>query len=238
MKKQRSDARETRRRVLAAASQVFAQKGFWGATNADICSLAGVNTAAVNYHFTSKENLYVEAWKHAFERSNEAHPADGGLSSDKPAEERLRARVRSFIHKFADPNTVDLEIIHKEMVNPTGLLAETIAQAVRPLDEALQANIRDLLGPEAGDKPVLLCFMSIMSQSLGIMHHIDPNDRLPGPKWRDAALKELTMDEIADHIIRFSLAGINAVREAGAHDPEPAGRNQTESLGGEEKDLA
>ena len=58
MKKERSDTRETRRRILWAASEVFAEKGFWEATSADICMKANANSAAVNYHFGSKENLW------------------------------------------------------------------------------------------------------------------------------------------------------------------------------------
>jgi len=69
----RKDAQETRQRLLEAAAEVFAQKGFWEATHAEICAKARANTAAVNYHFGSKENLYVEAWKHAFERSLQAY---------------------------------------------------------------------------------------------------------------------------------------------------------------------
>ena len=65
-KRQRKDAKETRRRLLAAAAEVFAEKGFWEATHAEICRKAKANTAAVNYHFGTKECLYVEAWRHSF----------------------------------------------------------------------------------------------------------------------------------------------------------------------------
>lgn len=49
MKKQRIDGLETRHRLLEAAGMVFAEKGFWETTNADICRKASVNTASVNY---------------------------------------------------------------------------------------------------------------------------------------------------------------------------------------------
>nr|HID58916.1 TetR/AcrR family transcriptional regulator [Desulfobacterales bacterium] len=52
---------ETRRRLLEAACQVFEEKGYRGARAADIRKRAGVNVAAVNYHFGDKATLYGEA---------------------------------------------------------------------------------------------------------------------------------------------------------------------------------
>jgi len=39
-KTQRRDARQTRERLLAAAVEVFARKGFWETTHAEICEKA------------------------------------------------------------------------------------------------------------------------------------------------------------------------------------------------------
>jgi len=48
---------ETCDRILRAAVQVFALRGFEGATLKEITELAGANIAAVNYYFRSKEEL-------------------------------------------------------------------------------------------------------------------------------------------------------------------------------------
>ena len=55
----------TKTRLLEAAGEEFADKGFEGATVRVICDRAGVNLAAVNYHFGDKEHLYVQALLHA-----------------------------------------------------------------------------------------------------------------------------------------------------------------------------
>src|ERR687891_1853122 len=47
----------TRERILDAAEQRFADEGFAGTSLREITALAGVNVAAVNYHFGSKEEL-------------------------------------------------------------------------------------------------------------------------------------------------------------------------------------
>jgi AcrR family transcriptional regulator len=48
---------ETKQRILAAAINVFAEQGYNAATLREITSAAGVNIAAVNYHFGSKQAL-------------------------------------------------------------------------------------------------------------------------------------------------------------------------------------
>lgn len=46
-----------RAKILAAAGELFAGKGFDGTSTAQIAKAAGVNSALIFYYFTSKENL-------------------------------------------------------------------------------------------------------------------------------------------------------------------------------------
>ncbi len=54
-------AAETRERLLRAAADVFAQRGYDGTRVADIAAAAGVSNGALYAHFTSKAELLVEA---------------------------------------------------------------------------------------------------------------------------------------------------------------------------------
>lgn len=49
---------ETKIRILEVATELFARHGFEGASIREIAREAGVNLAAVNYHFQNKQNLY------------------------------------------------------------------------------------------------------------------------------------------------------------------------------------
>ncbi len=52
------DHLSTKDALLKAAKEVFAAKGFDGATVKDIAESAGVNVSLVSYHFDGKENLF------------------------------------------------------------------------------------------------------------------------------------------------------------------------------------
>lgn len=219
MRAPRRDAARTRRRLLAAASGIFASKGFRDATVAEICRRAGANVAAVNYHFGGKERLYVEAWRHAFRRSLETYPPDGGVPPDAPAEKRLRGRILSILRRLSDPETHEFEIIHKEMANPTGLLTQAMHESIGPIREGFSSIVRELLGKGASGKKVRLCQMSIKAQCFGPMLRERRRRRAPQalhPPGPDPL--GLDVEALADHVTRFSLAGIREVRrQAGRH---------------------
>lgn len=53
----------TRERLLQAAEQLFARQGYNQSTLREVTELAGVNLAAANYHFGSKEALFHDMLK-------------------------------------------------------------------------------------------------------------------------------------------------------------------------------
>jgi len=204
----RKDGEETRRRILETAGDVFGEKGYRDATHAEICRRSGTNTAAINYHFRSKENLYIEAWQAAFHNSLEAYPPDGGIAPGASAEERFRGRISSLILRASDPDNKSFEIISREMINPTGLLSEVMQEAIAPVRKGMEAVIRELLGEKAASRQVELCLMSVMAQCLHPMMRERRSRMLKG------SARPLKFDprELADHIAAFSLVGIREIR--------------------------
>ena len=60
--------RSTKARILDAAEEVFAQRGFEGASTREIAARADVNISSLHYHWASKETLYVAVFRDVFER--------------------------------------------------------------------------------------------------------------------------------------------------------------------------
>lgn len=223
----RSDGLETRNRLLAAAATLFAAQGFHKATTTGICRAAGANIAAVHYHFRSKEQLYAEAWRHAFERSLHAYPAAGGVPGDAPPEERLHGQIRSLVFRTIDPGSVDLDIAHTEMASPTGLLAEVMRRSIEPLRQEFTRLVRELLGSHATEQEVHLCADSIHAQCFAPLVHerqrrAAKHTAMPGPP----AVK-VAAEARVEHIFRFSLAGIHAVRKCADNRHTASGKGKS-----------
>jgi AcrR family transcriptional regulator len=74
-------ATETRERLLRAAAEVFAERGYDGTRVADIATAAGVSNGAMYAHFASKAELLVDALRaHGRRLLAEAFAADPGKS--------------------------------------------------------------------------------------------------------------------------------------------------------------
>jgi len=205
----RNEPATTKEKLLAAASAVFVEKGYRDATVAEICSRAGANVAAVNYHFGSKEALYQEAWRFSFAKSIKDHPQDGGVPEDAPAEERLRGQLRSLIERVSDEGNIDFQITQRELANPTGLLEEVMKREVIPLREKTLSLVREMLGPDATEQQVVFCEMSIISMCIHpilIQRHRMKSDEMDMPPVID------DIEAFTEHVVSFSLAGIHAAK--------------------------
>ena len=217
----RKDGLETRHRIITAAANIFAEHGFHETTHAAICEQADVNTAAINYHFGSKADLYVETWKHLEAQADLTHPMDGGVSSGASAEERLRGRIYGLVSRISDRGRMGA--IHalrvKEMANPTGLLDETMDAMHRRNHDDTIGVLLEMIGPEATDLELNLCERSIMGQCFMM--------RPPrGPK--DTGISPCSPADIAEHIYRFSMAGIREMC-MGSGDAESKAADDSES---------
>ncbi len=58
----------TKARILGAAEEVFAARGFEGASTREIAARAGVNISSLHYHWESKETLYVAVFRNVFDQ--------------------------------------------------------------------------------------------------------------------------------------------------------------------------
>lgn len=200
----------TKERLLEEACKVFAEKGYRDATHAEICRRAGANSAAINYYFTSKENLYQAVFERLEQEADALYPLDGGLPPESAPEKRLRAFIHAHLSRMFDPGL--LESLHRirmaEMFDPTGLLSEPLKCLLAQHRAHILRILSEFLGPQASLRDVEWCEMSIVSQCL--IAAPGPNDE--GPR----ALFKLTAsetDRLTNHILAFSLAGIEAIRQ-------------------------
>ena len=79
---------QTRDHLLAAAAQVFAERGFHGASLDEVAAVAGFTKGAVYSNFKNKEDLLLALFKSNYDREMEAIRA-ALEDSETPPEERI-----------------------------------------------------------------------------------------------------------------------------------------------------
>lgn len=203
------EADNTRERILDAAGEIFAERGFDATTVREICQAAGANVAAVNYYFGEKQRLYVEAVVRAHRwRIEQARLPE--WSDDTAPEQKLRDFIITFLRRVltGPDDTWHSRLIMREVGNPTAACAELVQSSIRPQFEILNSILRELLPDEVTEEQLHLTAFSIVGQCL-FYHFADPVIRnlLDGDEYND-----LEIEKLADHIAAFCLEGLGQHR--------------------------
>jgi AcrR family transcriptional regulator len=201
---------ETRDRLLKAAERLFADRGFKQVTIRDICRLARANVAAVNYHFGDKLGLYREVMQSAIDAMRETNEEARQAGTGRRAEEQLRRYIAIFVRRLlgSGRDTV-YQLVQREIQDPTSALDDLVEQGVRPRVVYLSGLVAEIMGCKPSDPRVLRCVASVQAQVIAYL----PSpiaDRL-GLTFKPTPAH---IEEVAEHIAAFSLAGVHAVGRA------------------------
>lgn len=192
----------TRQRLLEAAGEVFAERGFRAATIREIVERAGANVAAVNYHFGDKEGLYAEILEQSCQGTVDSAEPD----PDAPAEERLRALVRRYLSRClgSEAPAWRAQLVARELMEPTPALQTLVDRVMRPAHEQLAAVVCALSGDRLDEQQAWMCAVSIIAQCVHQKRSQSIIERLghPLPQGPQA------LDVLVEHITRFSVAAV------------------------------
>jgi AcrR family transcriptional regulator len=199
---------ETRQRLIDAAARLFAERGFRRVTVREICRSARANVAAVNYHFGGKTGLYDEIVRSAIRTMQETTEEIRKAGRNRPAEEQLAAYVRIFLTRVVQHRDGWIHhLMARELTDPTPALDLVVTYVVRPRMAYLGELIARLIGCRRTDARVEHCVMSVQAQCLTLL-----SDRI-AERFHPFVLTPKRLDALADHITRFSLAGIRALKK-------------------------
>ncbi len=107
-KAERLPAAERRENMLAAASKVFGNLGYTGATTDAIAKAAGVSQAYVVRTFGSKENLFAEASERALSRIKDAFTQ---VTQETKGDDPKNTMGRAYVELMADQSNL-LIVMH------------------------------------------------------------------------------------------------------------------------------
>lgn len=167
----RSEAQaQTREELLAAAAQVFAVRGYNGASIEEIAEEAGYSHGAVYSNFAGKADLFFAVFEdYMAERARELVEAQADLPPDAPLPLRARALADQWMERLArDPQsfTLHLEFIAQAGRDPE--LARRFGTRSAALREAIATYI-DHYRREAGiEIPIGAEDLALVLRALGI----------------------------------------------------------------------
>jgi len=135
----------TRQRLIEAAGEAFAQKGFRNVTVREICARAGANVAAINYHFGDKNGLYAAVIDYSLELGRLQYPIDNNTTADPSAQ--LRNFITQLLSKMLDDGRPSWHgrLMTREMVEPTHALESLVKFAIHPNYSVLVGIVTELL---------------------------------------------------------------------------------------------
>lgn len=169
-KAMRSDGEQARARLLDAALELFADKGFAKTSTREIAQAAQVNIASISYYFGDKAGLYRAVYTDP--RGN-PHIDPAQVQPSKPD---LDASLRALLFGFTQPlkqNPVMqscMKLHFREMLEPTGLWQEEIDSRIKPAHQALVQVLCAHMSLKRADDDVHRLAFSLAG--LGIMLHV------------------------------------------------------------------
>ncbi|MBU1168015.1 MAG: CerR family C-terminal domain-containing protein [Proteobacteria bacterium] len=204
----------TRERILEYAGDMFGKKGFKSTTIRMIAQEAGVNVAAVNYHFRDKEGLYAEVIEDIFSKGFARFPSlDPKSDPAMSAEDRLKLFIRGTIYRILSPEgwgglNGKGRLIAREMMEPTSAFTQVIETYIRPHKDRLVAILWEIVGKGARQEDILLSVVSILGQCIYYVYATSIIERV-APEYTPV---ENNIDKIIDHVFRFSLGGLENIK--------------------------
>lgn len=147
----------TRERLLLAAEQFFADKGFYGTSIRDVANAVGISKPSLIHHFPTKENLYSEVLKRIaaglLDRLQEA------LLGNGDEREKLHAFVERFrAWSFTHEN--DARILMRELLDNPQRLSEVhtwhLKSLMDQLTQIIESGQKNKIFRQAEPLPIII----------------------------------------------------------------------------------
>ncbi|MBS1208533.1 MAG: hypothetical protein H6R19_931 [Proteobacteria bacterium] len=200
---------DTRARLLAAATEVFLEVGFRAARVQDIAQRAGLRLSAINYHFESKEGLYLAVLRHHADKALAATPLQQP-GVEQPVRARFDFAVSALVNRMLDPHGPSRigQLMLRELTNPTPALEVLLEHFNLPQAKQFLTLLAEIVGPAVPHEALTRCLVSIFGQCAVHMAGRPMIKRLAPEIFTG----EDVLARVTRHVADFSWAGLHAIR--------------------------
>jgi AcrR family transcriptional regulator len=196
----------TREAIIKAAVHLFADKGFDGTSVRDIVTKARVNQAAINYHFKTKDGLYLEVLRTAFDKLM----TDGGFDPETlkslSREEALRSFLRQQLRPllFRDELSRYIRLFAWESAHPSKTFLKFMATNTMSYMTAAVDIVRRFMPKGADHRSALCAAIWLMGQCNVFVRNRELLAREPFNIMAD----EPFVEELTALITRLAMGGL------------------------------
>ncbi len=200
---------DTRTRLLDAAAEVFADRGFEDATIREICKRAQSNVALVNYYFGDKLELYTEVFRRSLQCGGKPAPSlpDATVEPEAALRQMIGAMMERAFEKCDDANLRFRLMLH-EFARPSIATIRVVDVVLRPVYDRLCEIVGALLNLPPDHETTRLTVHGILGQ----VAHFSHSRQMLNTLWPQLQMTPERREMVAKHITESTLAYLRANR--------------------------
>lgn len=211
-RKRRANGEESRRRIIDAATEIAAERGYDGTSIAAVSEHSGLPSSSIYWHFANKDDLIAAVIERSFARWRELigeEPRTEPLEPRRAMADSMRRAGRALV---GAPDFLRLGLMLTLERRPEELTARTMFLSVRrDTQKATAATYRKIFGDALGDDGArILALMAVAAaDGLFISREID-SQRLDTERAFD--LVGIALAAVAEHLIDERSAAVSPRR--------------------------
>ena len=221
----RAHGERTRARLIEVAGQLFAERGFDGATGQAICRRAGTHPASIVYHFGGMAGLYRQVLDEAQRRLVSTETLRAAVAAQPTPERKLGAFLGLIVGALASPASGSWagKLFGREFVSPSALYGKAHDRTLRIRAAMLKSIVGAIAGRPPEDPAVARACLSTMAPCAVLLLF---DRRKIGRVFPQLQFSPAQAAQMTEHLMSFALAGIAAIGKA-QHRHSPTIRPST-----------
>jgi AcrR family transcriptional regulator len=221
----------TQKKILDAAESLFAHNGYHATSLRAITAKAGVNLAAVNYHFGSKESLLDNVFERRIVPLNRIRMEMLDSVRVSAEQKGVRPSVSDIMRAFAAP-TISfrdsgkgarnfIALVGRAISEPQSVMRRSFLSFMEPFVFVMLGSLKEAL-PDMPDQLLFLRFHFAVGTLVQTLHMTDGQDMArqmstlsgatgkSGAKGAVTAKSAASTERLVDEVVSFMTAGMEA----------------------------
>ncbi len=163
LEKAREAPRSTKARILRAAEEVFATRGFEGASTREIAARAGVNISSLHYHWASKETLYLAIFERIFQQLVDLLKGEVATPKSEDDARSVIERAMGVTFDFYIENPTIPKLLMRRMMETEPVEKSAMRESVGPALKVFSDWVRSFAPDRLPEKDVSFFMLAVQS---------------------------------------------------------------------------